>query len=99
MPLQAAVERRALEQAVLPHLGTAYNLARWLTRDDHDAEDVVQESYLRALKSFAGFHGSDGRAWLLAIVRNACYTWLQQKRVRQPARFSTKRSIRWIPTA
>jgi RNA polymerase sigma factor (sigma-70 family) len=84
-PLQAVDERERFEQAVLPHLGAAYNLARWLTRDDHDAEDVVQEAYLRALKSFAGFRGGDGRAWLLAIVRNACYTWLQQKRVRQPA--------------
>ncbi len=84
-PLQAADERSRFEQAVLPHLGAAYNLARWLTRDDHDAEDVVQESYLRALKSFAGFHGGDGRAWLLAIVRNACYTWLEKKRGRQPA--------------
>lgn len=83
--MQAVDERERFEQAVLPHLGAAYNLARWLTRDDHDAEDVVQEAYLRALKSFAGFRGSDGRAWLLAIVRNACYTWLQQKRVRQPA--------------
>ena len=72
------------EQALLPHLGAAYNLARWLTRDDHGAEDVVQESYLRALKSFGGFHGADGRAWLLAIVRNTCYTWLQQQRNRGP---------------
>jgi RNA polymerase sigma-70 factor (ECF subfamily) len=72
-------DRARFEQALLPHLGAAYNLARWLTRDDHGAEDVVQESYLRALKSFGGFHGADGRAWLLAIVRNTCYTWLQQR--------------------
>jgi RNA polymerase sigma-70 factor (ECF subfamily) len=82
--LPEADERRRFEQALLPHLGAAYNLARWLTRDEHDAEDVVQEAYLRALKSFGGFHGADGRAWLLAIVRNACYTRLQQKRVREP---------------
>jgi RNA polymerase sigma factor (sigma-70 family) len=82
--LQTAHERRRFEEALLPHLGAAYNLARWLTRDADDAEDVVQEAYLRALKSFGGFHGSDGRAWLLAIVRNACYTWLQKKRVREP---------------
>ena len=82
--MQEADERRRFEQVLLPHLNAAYNLARWLTRADHDADDVVQEAYLRALKSFAGFHGTDGRAWLLAIVRNACYTWLQQKRVRQP---------------
>jgi RNA polymerase sigma-70 factor (ECF subfamily) len=82
--LQEADERGRFEQALLPHLGAAYNLARWLTRDEHDAEDVVQEAYLRALKSFGGFHGTDGRVWLLAIVRNACYTWLQRKHARQP---------------
>jgi RNA polymerase sigma-70 factor (ECF subfamily) len=71
------------EQAVLPHLDAAYNLARWLTHNDHDAEDVVQEAYLRALHFFGGFHGTDGRAWLLAIVRNTCYTWLQQNRPRE----------------
>jgi len=85
MQLQAADERGRFEEALLPHLGAAYNLARWLTRDEHDAEDVVQEAYLRALKSFGGFHGADGRAWLLAIVRNSCYTWLQKKRLREPA--------------
>ena len=64
------------EQAVLPHLGAAYNLARWLTRDAHDADDVVQEAYLRAYQFFDSFHGGDGRAWLLKIVRNTCYTCL-----------------------
>jgi RNA polymerase sigma-70 factor (ECF subfamily) len=83
--LQATDERGRFEQALLPHLGAAYNLARWLTRDEHDAEDVVQEAYLRALKSFGGFHGADGRAWLLAIVRNVSYTSLQKKRPREPA--------------
>src|SRR5258708_11145496 len=68
------------EQEVLPHLDTAYNLARWLTRNDQDAEDVVQEAYLRAFKFFTGFHGGDGRSWLLTIVRNTCYTWLQHNR-------------------
>jgi RNA polymerase sigma-70 factor (ECF subfamily) len=82
--LQGADERARFEQALLPHLGAAYNLARWLTRDDHGAEDVVQEAYLRALKSFGGFRGSDGRAWLLTIVRNTCYSWLQKKRARGP---------------
>jgi RNA polymerase sigma factor (sigma-70 family) len=86
MQLQGADERGRFEQALLPHLAAAYNLARWLMRDDHDAEDIVQEAYLRALKSFGGFHGTDGRAWLLAIVRNACYTSLQQKRAREPAK-------------
>lgn len=68
------------QQAVLPHLHAAYNLARWLCRNDHDAEDIVQEASLRAFRFFDGFHGEDARAWLLAIVRNTTYTWLQQNR-------------------
>lgn len=74
---------RRFEQAVLPHLPAAYNMARWLTRNDHDAEDVVQEAYVRAFRFFDGFHGGDGRAWLLAIVRHTCYTWLQHNRGHQ----------------
>jgi RNA polymerase sigma-70 factor (ECF subfamily) len=80
--LQGAEERERFEQELLPHLDAAYNLARWLTRDDHDAEDLVQAAYLRALRFFGGFHGSNARAWLLTIVRNACYTWLEQQRAR-----------------
>jgi RNA polymerase sigma-70 factor (ECF subfamily) len=68
------------EKAVLPHLDAAYNLARWLTHNDADAEDVVQEAYLRAFRFFGGFHGQDGRAWLLGIVRNTSYTWMQHNR-------------------
>ena len=83
--LHAVEERERFEQALLPHLDAAFNLARWLTHDDHDAEDLVQVAYLRALKSFGGFHGVNSRAWLLTIVRNACYTWLQQKRARGTA--------------
>jgi RNA polymerase sigma-70 factor (ECF subfamily) len=85
--LPDADERARFEEALLPHLGAAYNLARWLTRDDHDAQDVVQEAYLRALKFFGGFHGGDGRGWLLTIVRNACHTWLAHKRARGAAAF------------
>jgi len=69
------------ERMVLPHLPAAYNLARWLTGNDHDAEDVVQESYLRALKFISGFRGGNSRPWLLAIVRNTCYTWLRRNRL------------------
>ena len=70
----------SFEEAVLPHLDAAYNLARWLTHNAADAEDVVQEAYLRAFRFFGGFHGADGRSWLLAIVRNTCYTWMQHNR-------------------
>jgi RNA polymerase sigma-70 factor (ECF subfamily) len=67
------VER--FEQVVLPHLDDAYTLARYLLRDEHDAQDAVQESVLRALRYFDGFRDGDARAWLLTIVRNYCYTW------------------------
>jgi len=78
--LQKQNKLATFEEAVLPHLNAAYNLAHWLTRNDTDAEDVVQEAYLRAFKFFGGFHGADGRSWLLAIVRNTCYTWMQHNR-------------------
>lgn len=69
------------EEALLPHLDAAYNLARWLTRDARDAEDVVQEAYLRALKHFDTFKGGDARPWLLKIVRNTYYTSIQRNRI------------------
>jgi RNA polymerase sigma-70 factor (ECF subfamily) len=68
---------------LVAHLDAAYNLARWLMRNETDAEDLVQEAYLRAFTHFAGFRGGDGRAWLLAIVRNSCYDRLKQKGVRE----------------
>jgi RNA polymerase sigma factor (sigma-70 family) len=75
--------RAEFERLFLPHLDAAYNLARLLTRNAHDAEDVVQESYLRALRAFSSFRGGDaGRPWLLTIVRNTSFTWLQQNRSR-----------------
>jgi RNA polymerase sigma-70 factor, ECF subfamily len=70
----------SFEEAMLPHLDAAHNLARWLLRNEQDTQDVVQEAYLRAFKSFAGFHGSNGRAWLLTIVRNTSYTLLKKNR-------------------
>jgi RNA polymerase sigma-70 factor, ECF subfamily len=73
------------EETVLPQLGAAYNLARWLTRNEHDAEDMVQEALLRAFKAFHGFRGTDARAWLLAIVRNTCFTWLRRTRAQEVA--------------
>jgi RNA polymerase sigma-70 factor (ECF subfamily) len=74
---------RAFEATVLPHLDAAYNLARWLTRSPDNAEDVVQEACLRALRYYRGFHGDSARTWLLTIVRNTCFTWLRNNRARQ----------------
>src|SRR5436190_1839906 len=76
-------KRQKYTQVVLPHLNAAYNLARWLMRDGRDAEDIVQEACLRAFRFLDGFRGVDGRAWLLAIVRNTGYTWLQQNRAHE----------------
>ncbi len=68
------------EQTVLPHLDAGYNLARWLTRNEHDAEDVVQEATLRAFRFFDSFQGGEPRQWLLKIVRNTFYTWYEKNR-------------------
>src|SRR6202171_6697010 len=70
----------SFEEALLAHLDAAHNLARWLLRNEEDAQDVVQEAYLRAFKSFGGFQGSNGKAWLLTIVRNTSYTLLKKNR-------------------
>jgi RNA polymerase sigma-70 factor, ECF subfamily len=80
-------ELGSFEALMLPHLDAAHNLARWLLRNELDAQDVVQEAYLRAFKSFHGFHGSGGRAWLLKIVRNTAYTWLSKNRSVELATF------------
>src|ERR1700719_348083 len=74
-------ELASFEAMMLPHMDAAHNLARWLLRSEQDAQDVVQEAFLRAFKSFSGFHGSNGRAWLLRIVRNTSYTFLKKNRV------------------
>src|SRR5579872_7344013 len=67
------------ERALLPHLDAAHNLARWLLGNPHDAEDVVQDAFVRALTFFDAFHGEDGRGWLLAIIRNTCYDFLRKR--------------------
>jgi RNA polymerase sigma-70 factor (ECF subfamily) len=72
--------RRRFEALAMPHLDAAYNLARWITRNDHDAEDVVQEASLRALRYIASLRGEGARAWLLQIVRHTCYSWLRENR-------------------
>jgi RNA polymerase sigma-70 factor (ECF subfamily) len=81
--LKEREKQARFEQTILPHLDAAYNLARWLTRNQHDAEDVAQEACLRAFKFFDNFRGGDSRVWLLTILRNTCYTWLQQNRPRE----------------
>jgi len=73
------------EETIMPHLDAAFNLARWLTRNEHDAQDVVQDAFLRAFKFFGGFHGGNSRSWLLTIVRNTTYTWLQKNKKQELA--------------
>jgi RNA polymerase sigma-70 factor (ECF subfamily) len=81
--LRAPDKLSRFEEAILPHLDAAYNLARWLMRNDADADDAVQDACLRALRFFGGFRGGDGRVWLLAIVRNTCYSKLKRNRVQE----------------
>ena len=80
-------QREQFEQLVLPHMDAAYNLARWLVRNPHDAEDLAQEAMTRAIRFFHGFRGGDARAWLLTIVRNSCFTWLGRNRAKDLAEF------------
>jgi RNA polymerase sigma factor (sigma-70 family) len=81
---QTDAARAAVAAALLPHLDAAFNLARWLTRDENDAADVVQESYLRAARSAGTFRGGSGaKAWLLAIVRNAAFDCLRREKNRR----------------
>lgn len=70
---------RRFEASALPHLDSAYNLARWLLRDEHNAHDVVQEAYLRAFRYFDGFQGGDARPWIMGIVRNTCFSWMREQ--------------------
>ena len=78
--LPADDTRSRFDRLIVPHLDAAYNLARWLLGNAHEAEDAVQEAFLRAYRFFASFQGTDGRSWLLTIVRNHCYTWLEKNR-------------------
>jgi len=80
VPMDAREQAELFERAVLPHLDAAYNLARWLAGNDHDAQDVAQEASLRAFRFFGSFRGDNARAWLLAIVRNTFFTWVRKNR-------------------
>ena len=79
-PSMAPAHGETFEEAVVPHLDAAYRLARWLMRNEHDADDVVQEASLRAFRYFRTFLGGDSRAWFLTIVRNTCSSW-QRRRI------------------
>lgn len=80
MDSSTKTKEKRFQAMVLPHLDAAFNLARWLARNNQDAEEIVQEAYLRAYRFFDGFHGEDGRAWVLGIVRNTFYTWYRQNK-------------------
>jgi RNA polymerase sigma-70 factor (ECF subfamily) len=73
----------SFDEIILPHLDAAHNLARWLVRGSDDAEDVVQEACLQAFRYFGTFRGGNARAWLLKIVRNTAFRWLQKNRAQQ----------------
>jgi RNA polymerase sigma factor (sigma-70 family) len=88
---QSRLER--FEEMVLPHLDSAHNFARWLTRNEHDAQDLVQEAYLRAFRFFDTYRGGDGKAWILAIVRNTCRTSERWRNARSVPFDETKHGV------
>ena len=83
-PVGGSSAQPRFEEVFMPHLDAAYNLARWLLRNDQDAEDCVQEAFLRAYKAYPRFRGGDGKAWLMTIVRNVCYTAIRKLRSHEP---------------
>jgi RNA polymerase sigma-70 factor (ECF subfamily) len=91
MATTGAAAHKSFDAVVLPHLDAAYRLACWLTRNEHDAEDAVQEASLRALRYFRTFKGGNGRAWFLRIVRNTCWEWRGQSRPAPSAEFDEQR--------
>ena len=78
--MSATDPQAQFDRIVMPHLDEAYNLARWLAGNDHDAEDIAQEACVRAFRFIGGFRGGNSRAWLLAIVRNTAFSWLKKNR-------------------
>jgi len=89
----------SFDEVVLPHLDAAFRLARWIMRNDHDAEDVVQEASLRALRYFGTFTGGNARAWFLRIVRNTCHGWHQQDKRAQSEPFDEERYLDHQPSS
>jgi RNA polymerase sigma-70 factor, ECF subfamily len=85
------------EELFLPHLDAAYNLAYWIVGKEHDAQDIVQESYVRALKGFSGFRGGNPRAWLLTIVRNTAYSWIKKKQRTEEGLIPLDEQIHSVP--
>jgi RNA polymerase sigma-70 factor (ECF subfamily) len=81
MPPGNGARTQRFEAVALPHLSAAYNLARWICRNEADAADIVQEAVMRALQYFDSYHGGDARAWLLQIVRNSAHTWIGKNRL------------------
>jgi RNA polymerase sigma-70 factor (ECF subfamily) len=78
------------KQNIVPQLEAAYNFARFLSRDADAAQDIVQEAFLRAYRSFAGYRGGDARAWIFAIVRNCYHSWLKDRRRKSRLEFDPK---------
>ena len=97
-----AAENARFAQVAVPHMDAAYNLARWLTRDPADAADVVQEAMMRALRFFGSYRGDNGKAWLLAIVRNTAFSWMKANRpaeiLSSPADDAPERAIEAMPS-
>jgi len=96
MEASVPTETSTFEQLMLPHLDSAYNLACWLLRNPHDAEDAVQDASIRAIRAFGSFRGSEGRAWFLTIVRNVCYSRLRQGK-RDPKEVAFEEELHGTP--
>ncbi len=93
-PLTEPDELRRFELLVMPHLDAAYNLARWLTRNDQDAQDVVQDAAVRAMRYLGSLRGEQARAWWLQIVRHTCYAWLRENRPSEIVAFDVNEDAR-----
>ena len=97
-PTETARLAETFDTVVLPHLDAAYRLARWLVPNEHDAEDVVQEACLRALRYFPTYSGGNSRAWFLRIVRNTCHDWYSHARQREADVFDEEQHSPTTPT-